>query len=98
MNNSKLIPIQHICTVHEIEYTFITELKDYGLVELLIDEEKECIVEEQLPILEKMIRLHYDLNVNLEGLDVISNLLTKIESLQQTLLTTENRLRLHEEW
>lgn len=98
MSNTKLISIQHICTVHEIEYTFITELKNYGLVELLIEEEQEYVVEEQLPTLEKMIRLHYDLNVNVEGLDVISNLLDKIENLQQTLRATENRLRLHEEW
>ncbi len=60
-------------------------------------EEDEYLQPEQLPAVEKMIRLHYDLKINLEGIDAIANLLNKIEALQQNLTATQNKLRLYEQ-
>ncbi|OXG05853.1 MerR family transcriptional regulator [Flavobacterium araucananum] len=96
MNSKNLIQIKQFCLYHEIENTFITELHNYGLVEIIILEEDEFLQPEQLPTVEKMIRLHYDLKINMEGIDVIANLLDKIEVLQQNLTTTQNKLRLYE--
>jgi hypothetical protein len=97
MNSKNLIQIKQFCLYHEIENTFITELHNYGLVEIIILEEDEFLQPEQLPTVEKMIRLHYDLKINMEGIDVIANLLDKIEVLQQNLTTTQNKLRLYEQ-
>jgi len=97
MNSKNLIQIKQFCLYHEIENTFITELHNYGLVQIIVLEEDEYLQPEQLPAVEKMIRLHYDLKINLEGLDVIANLLDKIEVLQQNLTTTQNKLRLYEQ-
>ena len=96
MNSKDLIQIKQFCLYHEIENTFIKELHNYGLVQIIVLEEDEYLQPEQLPAVEKMIRLHYDLKINLEGLDVIANLLDKIEMLQQNLTTTQNKLRLYE--
>jgi hypothetical protein len=82
---------------HEIENTFIKELNSYGLVEIIIEKDDEYLQPEQLPALEKMIRMHYDLNINLEGIDAIYHLLNKIETLQQHLTNTQNKLRIYEE-
>ncbi len=98
MNSKNLIQIKQFCVYHEIENTFITELHNYGLVEIIIEEEDEYLQQEQLPALEKMIRLHYDLKINLEGIDAIYHLLNKIEVLQQNLTTTQNKLRLFEHY
>ncbi|MEZ4805825.1 MAG: chaperone modulator CbpM [Bacteroidia bacterium] len=46
--------------------------------------------------LEKILRLHRDLNVNIEALDVVLNLLNKIDELQLEVNQLNNRLRLHE--
>jgi hypothetical protein len=97
MNSKDLIQIKQFCLYHEIENTFITELHNYGLVQIIVLEEDEYLQPEQLPAVEKMIRLHYDLKINLEGLDVIANLLDKIEVLQQNLTATQNKLRLYEQ-
>ncbi|WP_264523353.1 chaperone modulator CbpM [Flavobacterium sp. N502536] len=97
MSSRNLIQIKQFCLYHEIENTFITELHNYGLIEIIVFEEDEYFQPEQLPAVEKMIRLHYDLKINLEGLDVIANLLSKIEALQQNLTTTQNKLRLYEQ-
>jgi hypothetical protein len=97
MNSKNLIQIKQFCTYHEIENTFITELNNYGLVEIIIQEEDEYLQREQLPEIEKMIRMHYDLKINLEGIDAIYHLLNKIEVLQQNLTATQNKLRLFEQ-
>jgi hypothetical protein len=43
-----------------------------------------------------MIHFHYELNINIEGIDAISNLLKQVNALQQELIATKNRLRLFE--
>ena len=96
MSSKNLIQIKQFCVYHEIENTFITELNNYGLVEIIIQEEEEYLQPEQLPAIEKMIRMHYDLKINLEGIDAIYHLLNKIENLQQNLTATQNKLRLFE--
>lgn len=98
MNSKNLIQIKQFCLYHEIEDTFITELNNYGLVEIIIQEEDEYLQPEQLPVIEKMIRMHYDLKINLEGIDAIYHLLNKIEALQQNLTATQNKLRLFEQY
>ena len=96
MSSKNLIQIKQFCVYHEIEHTFITELNNYGLVEIIIQEEDEYLQPEQLPAIEKMIRMHYDLKINMEGIDAIAHLLNKIEILQQNLITAQNKLRLFE--
>ena len=97
MSNKNLIQIREFCLYHEIENTFITELHNYGLIKIIIQEEDEYLEPEQLPAVEKMIRLHYDLKINLEGIDAIAHLLNRIEVLQQNLTASQNKLRLYEE-
>ncbi|MBE8723758.1 chaperone modulator CbpM [Flavobacterium hungaricum] len=97
MKNKNLIQIKQFCIYHEIENTFITELNNYGLIQIIVEENDEFLEPEQLPTVEKMIRMHYDLKINLEGIDAIAHLLNKIESLQQNLKAAQNKLRLYEE-
>ena len=47
--------------------------------------------------IEKMIRMHHELDINIEGIDTVFNVLKKIEILQEELITTKNKLRLYEE-
>jgi hypothetical protein len=42
------------------------------------------------------MRMHYDLDINMEGIDVISHLLKRMNSLQDELRLTQNKLRLYE--
>lgn len=98
MNNKNLIQIKQFCLYHEIEDAFIAKLNNYGLIEIIVLEEEQYLQPEQLPSIEKMIRLHYDLNINLEGIDAIAHLLNKIEVLQKNLIATQNKLRLLEQY
>jgi len=97
MGTEHLILIEHFCTNHEIEISVIDAFHDYGLIEILVVDDRRYLSPEQLPEAEKLIRLHLELNINLEGIDVISNLLQRIDGLEQELKTAQNKLRLYED-
>jgi len=96
MENEGLIPVEQLCSSYNIEHTFINSLRDYGLIELIIVEGRYCLLNEQLRDLEKIIRLHYELDINLEGIDAISHLLKRVDEMQTELSAVRNRLRLYE--
>lgn len=97
MDNTKYISLTEICTGHRIDYSFIRSLNEYGLVEIYQMEEHEVINRENLEELEKMLRLHYDLEINLEGIDAIQNILHRITHLQEEIRVLKNRLNRFED-
>ena len=68
-------------------------LSEFDLVTVEIVEQERYIHQEELPKLEKMIRLNQDLGINLEGLEAIYNLLVKVEQMQTEVNQLKNKLR-----
>lgn len=95
MNNKDLILIDLFCQHHGVELTFIYTLKDYGMIEIIRVEEKEYFSVAKLAAIEKIIRLHNDLDINLEGIDVILNLLNQLDDSKRQLLITQNKLEFY---
>lgn len=95
MQEQNLIPANEFCLHHNIEINFIYSLQEFGLLQVITREESVFIPENQLTELEKMVRLHYDLNINMEGIDVIRHLLERIENAQQELNELKNELRIY---
>ncbi len=96
MQTDYLIALNEFCTSHNIEISFISSLQENGLVEVTTIDETVFIDAGQLQQLEKFIRLYYDLDINLEGIETISYLLERITSLQEENIKLKNRLRLYE--
>ncbi|MEN8125925.1 MAG: chaperone modulator CbpM [Bacteroidota bacterium] len=96
MDARNLIPIQQFCERYEIEFSFINSLDEYGLIEITYIEKDPFIKLEKIHEVEKMIRLHDELGVNLEGIDIINNLMQKIEALQNEINSIQNQLRIYE--
>jgi cell division FtsZ-interacting protein ZapD len=93
MNTDNLIRIEYFCEQYNVEFSFIEALKESGLINLVVIEESSYLSTEDLKGLEKLIRLHYELGINLEGIDVVSNLLNQLEDLQQELTAAKNKLK-----
>ncbi len=93
MENEHLITIEEFCTHYGIEPSFIHSLVNFGLVEITIIEETHYLMKHQVIDIEKMIRMHYDLDINIEGIEAISHLLQKISDLQEELTFLKNRVR-----
>ncbi|WP_299525369.1 chaperone modulator CbpM [uncultured Lutibacter sp.] len=92
MNTKNFIHISKLCKHYNIEISFINSLNEFGLIEIISVEESQYIHEDKITDIEKMIRIHQELNVNIEGIDVVFNLLNKIEELQNELIITKNKL------
>ena len=95
MQDEQFIPVEEFCTHLNIEMTFIRSLYDQGLIELTTVEEKILLPFSQLVEVEQMIRLHYDLNVNIEGIDVIRHMVKRLEEAQDQISRLRNRLRFY---
>ncbi len=93
MATDNFILISQFCTFHQIDNSFLEELQNYGLIEIIVQNNERYLPFEQLSSVEKMVRLHYDLDINMEGIDAITNLLTRIDELQHELISAQNRLQ-----
>ena len=92
----KLIPANDFCTIHNIEISFIQSLQETGMIEITTIEETAYIPANQLPELERIIHLHFELDINLEGIETINNLLIRINNMKDEITALRNRLRLYE--
>lgn len=90
------ITISEYCSHYNIESSFIEILEEMGIVEFERENDKIFLDLEYLQDLERCRQLHYELHINLEGIDVILNLLEKQNKLQDEIQSLKNQLKLHE--
>ncbi|WP_312088691.1 chaperone modulator CbpM [Chryseobacterium sp.] len=74
---------EELVKIYNIEITFFDELVDSGLINIQTENEVRYLLYEDLPSFEKFTNWHYDLDINLPGLEVIHNMLQKMEDLKQ---------------
>ena len=96
METEYLIAIDEFCSSHNIEISFISSLQQSGLIEITTIKESAFIEADQLQQLEKFVRLYYELDINVEGIETINYLLHRINSMQDEITTLRNRLRIYE--
>ena len=92
MDKDELIPAKDFCIYHNVEYSFINSLEDSGLITITSVEQSAYIPAEEIQKLEKLVRLHYELDINLEGIETIYHLLEKVEQMQKKILHLKNRI------
>ena len=96
MATHNLILIETLCLHYKIEFSFFDTLESIGLIEIKTIKENKYLYQDKIGDVEKMIRLHQELNINMEGIDVVFNLLQKEKKLQEEINALQNRLRLYE--
>jgi hypothetical protein len=72
------------------------ELYEFGLVDVVVKENVHYLPIHQLPKAEKILRLHSDLDINLEGIAVITRLLNRMEKMQDEIIKLRNKLDLYQ--
>ena len=97
MNTKDLIAIQRFCDYYDVPVSFINDLHEIDLIDLVHAENNIYIHKRHIHIIEKMMRLHYELDINLEGVDVIHNLLNQIELLQHEIKILKNKLDFYDD-
>lgn len=80
---SERISREELVQIYNIEITFFDELVDSGLLNIETDNEIRYLMYEDLPTFERFTNWHYDLEINLPGLEVINTMLQKMKNLNQ---------------
>lgn len=87
--NTEFIIIREYSSYSNIDTEFILSLGEEGLIEISVIDEEPSIHIAQIEILERYARWHYDLSVNIAGIDIIQNLLDKMDEMRKEI----NRLK-----
>ena len=93
---NELLRVEEFCTHYNIEYNFLELLHEHDLIELISVNERYYLHADALSNLETFMRMHYDLEINLEGIEVIKNLLSRVNNLQQELMLLKSKLNVYE--
>lgn len=96
MSTEQLILVEQYCQHEDLEISFVLALCERGLLPLEVREGRTFIASEQVARLERMARLHFDLDINLEGIEAISHMLDRMDLMQGKLHALHERLRLYE--
>lgn len=95
MNEENYILLSQFCESCGIERSFIRSLSEHGLIETVIIEKQDYIANDDVGKLEKLARFHYEMEINLEGIEAITNLLEKIENLQSEIQLLRRKLDIY---
>jgi chaperone modulatory protein CbpM len=97
METQEFIPVEVFCSQYGVAITFISTLQEFGLIEIETVGEVASIHINQLPEAEKLLHLHEDLSINMEGIDVVIHLLNRIKEMQNEIHVLRMRLNLYED-
>jgi chaperone modulatory protein CbpM len=93
--NNKVL-LQQFCLHHEVELSFIDSLHEYGLITILVFNGDKYILADDLKEIEKMAHFYYELGINIEGIEVIINLLLQNDRLRKELNFARRKLLTYE--
>ena len=96
METRELITVDVFCKECHIEMTLIEELEDFGLIEIIQEQGLKYIHTAHLSHVQKIVHFHNELNINKEGIEVVLNLLERLEQQNQKLKYFEAKLQLYE--
>ena len=97
MPDNEWVNTQEFCTWYNAEVSFIQSLQESGLIMVSATQETGLIHRDELAKLEKMVHMHYDMDINLEGIETVTHLLQKIAGLQLQVIQLKNRLSIYED-
>lgn len=92
MAKEKYIRISDFCRGHALEESFLQYLQEFELIQILEVEQESVIPHQDLDRLERLVRLHQDLEISPHGLLAVDHLLQRMSELQEEILELRRRL------
>jgi len=96
MEREDIILASEFCVHHNIQLSFIQSLSDNGMIATEVVEDNIYLPTSELKLVEKIVHLHFDLDINLEGIETIMHLLNRMEDMQGQIRQLTNRLKRYE--
>lgn len=80
--NVKRLLYSECLRIYEVEESFIDSLHEVGLIHVVVQNDERFIEYNELSNLEQFIRWYYEMDINVEGIDALQHILSKVKSLQ----------------
>ena len=97
MTSEQIILVSEFCLHYHADTDFVRSLHEYGLIPLVERDADYYVPAEELSQLEKLTRMHYEMDINLEGIETIVHLLQRVDAMQEEMRRLRNRLRRYED-
>lgn len=81
--------------IYEVEESFIDSLHEVGLIRVVDLDEERFIEYDDLPDLEQFIRWHYEMDINVEGIDALRHMLERVRSLHSEIAQLRHELQFY---
>lgn len=82
MMSRKKITYTECLQIYQVEETFLNQLESSGLIEIVIEEDDRYIEYDYLQEIEQFVRWHYELEINIEGIEALYHMLQQVQQLQ----------------
>lgn len=96
MKNKDFVTIKTLSIHYNLKESFFLELNDNQLINIVVINNQHSIHHDEIYQLEKIIRIHVDLDINIQGVDVILNLINEVENLKSKINILKGKLVLIE--
>lgn len=96
MKTENVITVSDFCMYHNVAYTFVDYLADAGLISVTTLNKTSCIPLDEIQKLERLVRLHNELEINEHGVATINILLQKVADMQQEMNVLRSKLHIYE--
>lgn len=81
--------------IYEVEESFIESLWSVGLIQVIEQDNNRFIEYDELSDLEQFIRWHYEMDINVEGIDALRHMLQRVSSLQSEIEQLRHELQFY---
>jgi hypothetical protein len=92
MKQENYISVKTFCQHHGVKESFVYSMYEFELLQIDDSKEEALLSTDELPILEKMVRLHKELDINPEGVQAVYHLLQQVEGLQEEVTALKRKL------
>lgn len=92
MKQENYISVKTFCQHHGVKESFVYSMYEFELLQIDDSKEEALLSIDELPILEKMVRLHKELDINPEGVQAVYHLLQQVEGLQEEVAALKRKL------
>lgn len=95
MMDEKKITYTECLRIYQVEETFLDQLQSSGLIEIVIEENDRYIEYNYLEEIEQFVRWHYELEINMEGIEALHHMLQQVRDLQSNIEQLRGELKFY---
>lgn len=96
MEKTNYIQVTQFCHKTQMEYAFLEALITRELITFETEANEYFILVDEVGEIERLYRLHHDLGVNVDGLEVVNEMLLKIKTMEEEIRYLRQKLQVYE--